>query len=324
MARQADPVADVDPRLQRYRDAEAALWEHYGVEPTEQFIDLHSPRVRLRVVEVGSGDPIVFIGGTGGTGPYWAPLVRELAGFRCVMVDRPGWGLSSSMDYSQGEYKTVAAEVLRGTLDALGLEQTHVVGASIGGNWALGLAARHPSRVDRVVQLGGGPVTADTTHLTTFLRLLASPVGALMVRTPQGPQGVQRIVRRLGHGASVDGGRMDAYVAWRVAFERETDSMRHERDMLRALVRGRSMRPGVTFDDRELQAIEQPTLAVLGTADPYVTVASWERVVASLPSGELHMIDGAGHLCWYDDAKKVGGLVRAFLTGAETTPHPDG
>jgi pimeloyl-ACP methyl ester carboxylesterase len=113
MARQADPVADVDPRLQRYRQAEAALWEQYGVEPTEQFIDLDSPRVRLRVVEVGSGDPIVFIGGTGGTGPYWAPLVRELAGFRCVMVDRPGWGLSSSMDYSQGEYKTVVADVLR-------------------------------------------------------------------------------------------------------------------------------------------------------------------------------------------------------------------
>jgi hypothetical protein len=68
MARHADPVADVDSRLQRYRHAEAALWGHYGVEPTEQFIDLDSPRVRLRVVEVGSGDPIVFIGGTGGTG----------------------------------------------------------------------------------------------------------------------------------------------------------------------------------------------------------------------------------------------------------------
>jgi len=48
----------------------------------------------------------------------------------------------------------------------------------------------------------------------------------------------------------------------------ETDSMQHERDMVRAVVRGRSMRPEVTFDDRELEAIEQPTLGVLGTADP--------------------------------------------------------
>ena len=139
MARQADPLVDVHPPFQRYRRAEEALWEHYGLEPTEQFIDLHSPRVRLRVVEVGSGDPIVFVGGTGGTGPYWAPLVRELAGFRCIMVDRPGWGLSSSIDYSISEYKTVVADMLRGTLDALGLEQSHVAGASIGDNWALGL-----------------------------------------------------------------------------------------------------------------------------------------------------------------------------------------
>jgi len=35
------------------------------------------------------------------------------------------------------------------------------------------------------------------------------------------------------------------------------------------------MRPEVTFDDRELEAIEQPTLAVLGTADPYITVDTW-------------------------------------------------
>jgi pimeloyl-ACP methyl ester carboxylesterase len=132
--------------------------------------------------------------------------------------------------------------VLRGTLDALGLEQTHVVGASIGGNWALGLAARHSSRVDRVVQLGGGPVTADTTHLTTFLRLLASPVGALIVRIPQRPQGVQKILRGLGL-ASVDSGRLDAYVAWRVAFERETVSMLHERDLRERRMRIRRAPP---------------------------------------------------------------------------------
>ena len=323
MARQADPLVDAQPHFQRYRRAEEALWEHYGLEPTEQFIDLHSPRVRLRVVEVGSGDPIVFVGGTGGTGPYWAPLVRELAGFRCIMVDRPGWGLSSSIDYSIGEYKTVVAEMLRGTLDALGLEQSHVAGASIGDNWALGFAARHPSRVDRVVLLGGGPVAADS-HPPTFIRLLASPLGALIVRIPQTSKRAHKILRGQGHGPSLDAGRMDAFITWRVAFERDTNSMRHERDMVRALVRGHRFGPGLTFDDHELETIEQPTLAVHGTADPTGTVYTWKRVVSKLPRGELHLIDGAGHLSWFDDAKEVGGLVRGFLSGAETTSPPDG
>ena len=41
-----------------------------------------------------------FLPGTGGTGPYWAPLIRELPGFRGLLVDRPGWGLSSPVDYA--------------------------------------------------------------------------------------------------------------------------------------------------------------------------------------------------------------------------------
>jgi pimeloyl-ACP methyl ester carboxylesterase len=117
---------------------------------------------------------------------------------------------------------------------------------------------------------------------------------------------------------------MDAFITWRVAFERDTNSMRHKRDMVRALVRGHGFGPELTFGDHELVAIEQPTLAVLGTADLTGTVDTWKRVVSKLPRGELHLIDGAGHLSWFDDAKKVGGLVRRFLSGAETTSHPDG
>ena len=57
-----------DARIERYRRAERALWEHYGLAPTERFIDLESPRVRLRVLEVGSGEPVLFVPGTAGTG----------------------------------------------------------------------------------------------------------------------------------------------------------------------------------------------------------------------------------------------------------------
>lgn len=95
MVMEADGATPVDGRTERYRQAEQALWGHYGLKPTERFIELDSPRVRLRVVEVGSGEPVLFVPGTAGTGPYWGPLVRELKGFRCLMLDRPGWGLSS-------------------------------------------------------------------------------------------------------------------------------------------------------------------------------------------------------------------------------------
>lgn len=94
MTSHAIATASADARTERYRAAERALWDHYGIAPTERFVELSSPRARLRIVEVGSGRPILFLPGTPETGPYWGALVRELSGFRCLMVDRPGWGLS--------------------------------------------------------------------------------------------------------------------------------------------------------------------------------------------------------------------------------------
>ena len=51
------------------------------------------------------------------------------------------------------DYRRLSAEILRGVLDELGIEQVTVIGGSIGNVWALSLAELHPSRVDRVVLL---------------------------------------------------------------------------------------------------------------------------------------------------------------------------
>jgi pimeloyl-ACP methyl ester carboxylesterase len=97
----------------RRRRAERAFWRSYGLAPAQRFVDAGSPAVRLRVQEVGSGEPVLFVNGTGGPGAYFAPLLAELRGFRCLVLDRPGWGLSDPVDYSRAAYRTVVAELLR-------------------------------------------------------------------------------------------------------------------------------------------------------------------------------------------------------------------
>lgn len=147
-----------------------------------------------------------------------------------------------------------------------------------------------------------------------FVRLLVSPIGALIVRVPQKPQRVRSILRQLGHGASLDAGRIpEAYVDWRVAFDRDTDSMRNERNMSCSFVSGREFRGGVTLDDEELAAIQQPTLMVYGDADPVGTVDVWRRALGLIPRGELYILNGGGHLPWLDDPAAVGSRVRQFL-----------
>jgi pimeloyl-ACP methyl ester carboxylesterase len=128
-----------------------------------------------------------------------------------------------------------------------------------------------------------------------------------MVRMPANRSRLRSILRQSGHGPSLDDGRIpDEFLDWRIRVERETDSMRHERDMVCAIVRGKSYRPGLTFDDAELASIRQPTLHVHGTLDETVGSAeSWPRVADALPRGELRLIEGAGHMPWFDDSTRV-------------------
>jgi pimeloyl-ACP methyl ester carboxylesterase len=312
MASTATATTSADSRGERYRGAERELWDHYGLEPTERFVDLYSPAVRLRLLEVGSGTPLLFVHGTAGPGS-WPSLIHELPGFRSIVLERPGWGMSATVDFSGKAYKTLVANILRGVLDSLGLDRANVVGGSIGNVWALRLAAQHSSQVSRVVLLGGGPMVSEA-EVPAFIRLLASPAGALMVRLPHNPARLRSILRQLGHGASLDAGRIpDEFIDWRVAAVRETDSMRHEREMVRAIVRGRSYRPGLTFEEAELATIGQPTLHVYGTADPTGSAELWARMAGALPRGELHLVEGAGHMPWFDDPKGVAAAVTRFL-----------
>jgi pimeloyl-ACP methyl ester carboxylesterase len=166
---QLGPLTDV--RAERYRRAERAFWDSYGLAPAERFIDVSSPPGRLRVQELGSGAPILFVNGTGGPGAYFAPLLRELHGFRRLILDRPGWGLSSPVDFSGAPYGTITAGLLRQILDALDLNRVHAVGGSIGNLWVLRLAQTYPSRVERLVLLGAGPLTSEI-GIPPFIRLL--------------------------------------------------------------------------------------------------------------------------------------------------------
>ena len=305
----AAPVSDA--KVDRYRAAEAALWGHYGLAPTERTIDV--PAGRLRVVEHGSGEPVLFIGGTGGTGPYWAPLIRELPNVRALMLDRPGFGLSTRVDYARQPYGPFVADLLRDALDALGVERAHVVGASIGDLWGLRFAQRHPSRVGKLVLLGGGPLV-EANPVPAFIRFLAGPIGAVIVRLPQKGDRIRSIMRDLGHGPSLDAGRIpDAYINWRVAFENELRAMKFERDMVRSLVDGREWRAGVRLTDVDLRSIAAPALMLWGTEDGIGDRETWSRVMAGLPNGTLRVFDGPATCPGWMNPGTVGHAVGTFL-----------
>jgi pimeloyl-ACP methyl ester carboxylesterase len=314
MTSRAIAMEATDEPTERYRGAERAVWSHHGLEPSERFVQVASPEVRLRVQEVGSGDPIVFVHGGLWPSTGLAPLVRELTGYRCILVDRPGSGLSSPIDWHNREMGRTAIDVMGGLMEALGLERAHVIGHSIGANWVLRLAQGHPSHVGRIGILGAAPVLPEMPR-PGFFRVLVSPIGAILARLPQNQARARDMLRQDGHGPSLDANLIpDVLFDWHVALIRNTRTMLNERAMIRdAVIRGSAWRRGLTFEPTELAGIRQPVLYVIGSADPEGTVDYAKRIVGMLPNAELSVLPDAGHMPWLDDAAQVGQRLRTFL-----------
>ena len=297
----------------RFRDADRALWRRFGLEPTERWLDHASLPTRIRALDVGTGAPVILIGGTGGTAAWWAPLVHELPGRRAIAIDRPGWGLGPPLDYRTVDFGSAVADIVAGVMDALEIDRADVIGASIGGLWAFHAAIRHAERVGRIVIVGGMP--HPEVALPAFIKLLRTPLGAVLVRLPAREGMLRRQLVALGHGEALARGALDPFIAWRLAFDGSTPSLRHERAMVKAITAGDGMRSGVIPNDSALGTVTAPTLMVFGTADPTGNPDLWQRFTAHLPDASLHLVERGGHMPFWDDPTGVGSSVARFLDG---------
>ena len=149
-----------------YRAAEQRLWRSLGVDPVERWIHLARNDVDVRIQELGTGHPALFLHGANTSGASWGSLAARLTGSRCLVLDRPGTGLSKPLArrIDACSLTEIADTLVADILDALELPTAHLVATSLGGYVALRAAAASPDRVDRMVQFSW-PVGAPVPHL---------------------------------------------------------------------------------------------------------------------------------------------------------------
>ncbi|HPU56805.1 MAG TPA: alpha/beta fold hydrolase, partial [Verrucomicrobiota bacterium] len=105
--------------------------------------------MELHYQETGTGAPLIVLHGLFGSLDNWAPVNRQLSrNFRVIAVDLRNHGRSP---HSPEMNFSVMAEDILELMTRLGLEQSHLLGHSMGGKAAMQLALNHPERVDRLV-----------------------------------------------------------------------------------------------------------------------------------------------------------------------------
>ena len=138
-----------------YRVAEEAFWKASGLPiPAERRISLPRLGLGVRIMEVGEGPELLFLHGGPNAGSTWAPLVAHLDGFRCLLVDRPGCGLSSPPTHPPRSVRTFVSDMVADLLDTMGESVVGIVASSFGSYSSLLHAVAHPEATRPAVHFG--------------------------------------------------------------------------------------------------------------------------------------------------------------------------
>lgn len=124
---------------------------------------------RIHYHEQGEGQAVIFLHGAGGGASGYSNFkgnypVFAQAGYRAIVPDLIGYGLSSKPDLPQYDLDLFIAGI-KGLVDGLGLQDVTLLGNSLGGAVALGYALAYPDDVARLILMAPGGVEDLDTYL---------------------------------------------------------------------------------------------------------------------------------------------------------------
>ncbi|MEO1423223.1 MAG: 3-oxoadipate enol-lactonase [Pseudomonadota bacterium] len=249
------------------------------------------------------GPPILFLHAVGTDHRVWDGVKPTLpAGMRTVAMDLRGHGQSTPLmpDRSMADLVADAARVLH----ALRIEQAMVVGVSLGGMIAQGLAAERPELVRALVLIATGA----------------------KIGTPQMWQERVEAIRAGGLDAQAD----TILARWFSAPFRqaEPEIVASWRERFVSVDQASYCQACLAIGETDLfdstARLRIPTLGISGTADPSTPPDLVRETVDLIPGSQFALIRGCGHLPPIECPEVVATAISEFIadTGHLLPPGP--
>ncbi|WP_290061687.1 alpha/beta fold hydrolase [Amycolatopsis solani] len=263
--------------------------------------------------EAGEGPAVVLLHTAIGDRRMWDAQFTALAAtHRVIRYDRRGFGETGGGPGEFAHYEDLLA-----LLDARGIEQAALVGASMGGACALDAALAAPERITRLALLGSGLTGHEwPDHMQADIARLTAEAFT--------PERLAHYLAREGDLDPADVRAMaDANIRYLVAGPaRDVSVLPAEmlalvREMCAQVYRREWTAPQWTEripDTRHrLAEITTPALVVIGTADALGLIELSAHLAESLPNAELAELPDTGHLPSMERPDEVTTLLRKFL-----------
>jgi len=247
----------------------------------------------LNILEVGTsnynnGRPtLVFLHYFGGSSLAWTEVIASLSNeYHCVAPDLRGFGASdaSAESYAIEDY----ADDIQELIALLELENFALVGHSMGGKFALALAARNPKNLQSLILLAPSPPSPEPIP-DDERKLLLTAYGNRCAAT-------EMVCRAAG-------GKLPAEI-----FERAvTDNLRSSQAAWRAWLESESRRD-VSSD---IKKINVPVLVAAGEKDEMMTAKLLKReIVRRIENARLVVVPEVKHLLPLEAPREIADLIR--------------
>jgi len=281
--------------------------------------------VKLHYFSGGNGSPLVLVHGLGSSAAveFFYNLEPLAAQHRVIAIDLPGFGQSDkpALEYTLDLFVKAVSELMASE----GVGRAAVMGVSMGGRVALGLALTDPEQVERLIlvdALGVGP----PRRVLAYRLLLTKGLGELTL------SGTARALRRMnpatirrfwGWYLNRPGGVESIWSNQRIADHGELLSRPEYRaaylSALRSIAGMRSLRDGVVVESR-LPELRMPILLVWGRHDHIFPPSHAEAAVKRLPHGRMEIFEDSGHTPQMEEPDRFNRLVLQFLTEPVSRP----
>lgn len=259
--------------------------------------------INVAVTDVGDGPPVVLLHGLACGQRMWFHQIHRLRErFRVIAYDQRGHGATDAPDDPTRYSSAHLVRDLIGVMDALQVPKAHIVGFSMGGGPALGLAMAAPDRVARLVLADVGAGAEDPWKAEWLSR------------------------RWSGFSADEADGELVADMLRSEFFKRYAGLGRRSRCYMAGLIRA-TPRAGLRHIITEvlgkrkslfrmkaaLAAISAPTLVIAGQQD-YVCRNATRLLAETIPGATLKIIKDAGHMSPLEAPTAFNDLLIEFLS----------
>lgn len=237
---------------------------------------------KIHYLDEGEGEVVVFLHGSGpGASGYsnfkgnYPALVE--AGYRCIIPDHIGYGFSDKPD-DVDHPLSFFVECIKQTLDCAGVDKCTLIGNSLGGAVALGLALDYPDLVEKMV--------------------LMAPGGLSDLPEYQAMPGMQKVFKVFGSGEPVTPGVMKDLFATGLMFDpaHATDELVAERMQVMQIMNGHVMAtmqvPNLVD---QLHKIACPCLGFWGMDEQMMPESGLMKMVKGIPHLRTILVNECGH-----------------------------